>query len=470
MDEAIDALAERSVALRNGAPRLEKQAMEKTALLQQVGDWFKNLSPLQQKALIGGAGGAAVGLGSGLLRDKEERRPLGSTLTGALAGTAAGLGYGMATSPAAVSPPAAGAKPELPEGQFYHPKTGKPLALKPGVTGEQAQQLADLQDAGYTRGTLNKVIGKGFGGVADAFPLTTTAGAGLAGLGGLGLGGKLFNWEPKVLGGIQPWAGRIEAAESRDPRHLQKAMSTMTGREDLYGKTGVPGGDKQVETTTSTTGRSEVIEKGDPKQGRGKSITQDTFPDRTATSIETVIKKPADRIAVDAMLDKIGRNRNNPERLRQIISEAHAQGGKVREVMMELQSKGAMSEVGKRVSEVHGPTATLRPSVMHQTGENLRGIAGWLSKARVDKNTGQAKPIGKVKQLLQRFAKSTNKSTPYVNVSSTAGKWRGRGKLAAILGLPFMADILASQPMKTRSRQNQFEELVKRYAEPVPKQ
>ena len=95
-EEALDAMARRSVEIQHGAPRIEKEAMDKTAMLESMGNWYKGLAPEQQKALMGAGVGGALGVGSSFLRDEEDRNTLGSGLTGALAGGAAGLAVGLA--------------------------------------------------------------------------------------------------------------------------------------------------------------------------------------------------------------------------------------------------------------------------------------------------------------------------------------------------------------------------------------
>lgn len=96
LETAVEALAARAVELRQGAPAMDKQALEKTVLLEGLGRWYQGLSPAQQKLLIGGGAGAGLGLASSLLQNREDRHPVSSTITGGLAGGALGLGLGMA--------------------------------------------------------------------------------------------------------------------------------------------------------------------------------------------------------------------------------------------------------------------------------------------------------------------------------------------------------------------------------------
>lgn len=140
LTEAAELLALRATEIQHGVPRMTKQAMEKTAVLEQLGKIIQNLDPAAQKALLGTGIGAGIGLGSSLFREKGKRNPLRNMLTGGLAGGAIGGGLGLAS----------GFKPKVsetasPKGQIEGPRG--PMKLKPGktITPEIAKQLADAE-------------------------------------------------------------------------------------------------------------------------------------------------------------------------------------------------------------------------------------------------------------------------------------------------------------------------------------
>ena len=203
LEDAVNALAERSVLVQHGAPRLTKEAMEKTAILGGLGDWWKGLTPTAQKGLMGAGLGAGLGLGSSYFKEKDERRPLSSALTGALAGGALGVGAGLASGnapkitgevdPAALSP-----------GQVRH--GGQVYDINPDVTPEIAARIAKLQ------GTAES--GRG-----PVIPPYTTGAAGVLGAGGL---------VARLAGKLGP--STMSALESTNPAHLAKGLA---GIEDI---------------------------------------------------------------------------------------------------------------------------------------------------------------------------------------------------------------------------------------------
>jgi len=117
-------LATRIADLRNGATRLTKEAMDKTAVLDQLGKALGNMDPYARNALIGGGLGALAGGVSSYMSDDDDRRPLRSALMGGLAGGALGLGA------AAVSGANKGFR------QFRDPKTGKMYEMRPDAKPE----------------------------------------------------------------------------------------------------------------------------------------------------------------------------------------------------------------------------------------------------------------------------------------------------------------------------------------------
>jgi hypothetical protein len=168
MDQAIAALAERSVALSRGAPRLPSLFMQKTAFsLQDVGNAWQGLDPSIQHAAMGAGIGGGMGLASSLFKDPEERRPISSALTGALAGGAIGGGLSLAARNAPESKPQLDAqgRPKLPLHYMYGPDGKTTYKWKPGSETPEAQEkLKALKTQGEGNGvtdTLNRGLYEG---------------------------------------------------------------------------------------------------------------------------------------------------------------------------------------------------------------------------------------------------------------------------------------------------------------------
>lgn len=154
IEDAVEALAQRAAALHHGAPRMSKEAMDKTAFLQQLGEHWQGLDPAAKKALLGAGLGGALGLGTSLIGENENRKPWSSTLTGALAGGAIGGGLGLAGKfgPSATKPSSNAAilnliektKPSSAADSLVstatHPSTRQGLAAGAAVAGEQASR------------------------------------------------------------------------------------------------------------------------------------------------------------------------------------------------------------------------------------------------------------------------------------------------------------------------------------------
>lgn len=254
LSDAIAALAKRSVAIRHGAPRMTKEALDRTAVLQQatglhkegglgsfvagsaIGktlrhsgalqsatDYFKNMNPVHQKALLGAGVGGVLGYGSSFLQDKEKRHSGSSALTGALAGGAAGLGLGLAAQNSPIAPPSAsatpgggsggvtGGRPKLPPGQFYHPATGQVMAIDKNMPPEVAARLTNLDAVASNASVPQQITLGGLGGVgaaARSMPITTAASAGVGGYHAATLGKHL----------------NISADQSRNLSHLRDGL------------------------------------------------------------------------------------------------------------------------------------------------------------------------------------------------------------------------------------------------------
>lgn len=192
IDDAASLLALRAAELAAGAPRMSKEALDKTANLQhlgqQLGQWYQNLDPAAQQALIGAGAGAGLGLGASAFQDKERRHTFRNLLTGALGGAAVGGGMGLMRHRI----------PQLPA-QFA-PKTtfegpdGKPMQLKPGarVTPAVATEHNRLRDNAH-KGVLGRIpvlgplLGLGLGAAEEGrtripTPLTRTGTVSSAGI------------------------------------------------------------------------------------------------------------------------------------------------------------------------------------------------------------------------------------------------------------------------------------------------
>lgn len=173
LENAIEALAQRAVALQHGAPRLSKAAMDKTAFLQQIGERLKSLDPVAKKALLGAGVGGALGLGTSFLGDEEDRKPWSSALTGALAGGVMGGGLGLAgkfgpsTAKPSVNEKVLGliekAKPDaasdIATSTLTHPATRQGLAAGAAVAGEQASRTVRPTQA-YGDNVLMRGLGE----------------------------------------------------------------------------------------------------------------------------------------------------------------------------------------------------------------------------------------------------------------------------------------------------------------------
>ncbi len=227
IDDAINALAERSVALQYYAPRLPQQALEKTAFLQDAG---KHSTALH-KGLMGAGIGGVLGLGSSLFKDKEDRQPINSAITGALAGGVIGTGIGMAHNNAP-KPAKAKAGPHFDQGEFELNPGGPRYRWNKPLPTEQAKRVAELQSK-----SEDNVVSKGLEGTGKLIYDAATSPAAAVqatALGGLGLAknqvgdGTNPGWLNKI---ISP--GKQEAVVSRNPRHLRTGISKLTADGDL---------------------------------------------------------------------------------------------------------------------------------------------------------------------------------------------------------------------------------------------
>jgi len=274
---AVDMIAARSVALRYGAPRMTKEAMEKTAILQQLGKWYGGLSPVQQKMLLGAGGGAALGLGSQLLRDKEDRQYGHGALTGLMAGGALVGGLGVASKYWPKSTPDPNA---LPAGQFEF--NGKVYKLKPGAkmpTPEELNKLTDLKsqsEGSSWLGNIAESTGKGIWNQAVAEnPITAaTAGAIAAGKGAASSSSlrKKAPWLEAFRGGPTVSPGQGGTLE-----HLRKGMGDLIPGTEAMKETKIPSAARLNDPTVKAEGL---------KHGKGARIPLSVDELRAVTKLQ----------------------------------------------------------------------------------------------------------------------------------------------------------------------------------------
>jgi hypothetical protein len=264
IEDAADALADRTIGLRYCMPRMPRQFLEKTSFLQEagqnLGQWWQGLDPAARASLVGTGIGGGMGLASSLLQDKEDRQPLGSAVTGALAGGAFGAGLGLANK--------YGRKPgpggeSLAEGQFYHPQTGEVYQYQNEVSDQVRDQItaAQSQAQGYGSavGTALETAGKPVAGAMltpEGLAGTATAGTGL-GLKAWASSGKAPDWLKKY---VSPINADTRAASSKTPDHLYQGASRAVKGEldDILENTGVKGERPGTQTTHRTGGSFEA--------------------------------------------------------------------------------------------------------------------------------------------------------------------------------------------------------------------
>lgn len=148
--DAAAALAARFTALRNGCAPLAKEALDKTAILSEVGGALTNaLGSTAGTTLLGAGLGGLAGYGSAALGPNDEegnpRNRYSSALKGALLGGGIGMGGSLAHKLLSGSgnPADANKPPESFE------LGGKTMRLRQGaqLTPEIGQQLRDLDEA-----------------------------------------------------------------------------------------------------------------------------------------------------------------------------------------------------------------------------------------------------------------------------------------------------------------------------------
>jgi len=278
--------------------------MDKTAFLQDAGNniktWWKGLDPTMQKTMMGAGVGGALGLGSSMLKEKEDRQHWHSTLMGGLAGGAIGGGIGLAQKARGDLPTSAGGA-TADRTTFKHPKTGKVYRFKPGTPPEVMAQMAEMDHS--QRGTqgpgmkaleaTGKVIGD-----SVMSPEGAVVGTGLAGIGvGKGLsaaqGPITSSRFPRVAGFLEklrpyaklPFSGQVgglSAAESTNPEHLRKGIVRAITDNTTLENIGARGERPVTEVARSTS--EKVL--GSPPQGHSGA------PDvTTSVSSKTGTKK-----------------------------------------------------------------------------------------------------------------------------------------------------------------------------------
>lgn len=129
-----------ALSLVKTASAAEKKALDASQLVQ----WFKGLSPGARAALIGGGVGGVGGLLTDLQKDREERTPLRSLLTGGLAGGLLGLGGNMAYQHGKQFMEGETPKPPATSGAQIEPTAENPFAENPELA-KITQQISTGQ-------------------------------------------------------------------------------------------------------------------------------------------------------------------------------------------------------------------------------------------------------------------------------------------------------------------------------------
>ena len=416
VEEAVEALASRMVALRHGAPRMTKEAMAGSDILGQLGQYWQGLDPAAQKAMLGAAAGGAVGLGANLFGKKEKKRPLSSILTGALAGGAIGGGVGLAQKyrPKPTGLDASG-RPILPKGQFYHPRTGETMRIKDpaGISPEQVKELERLQAAGE-RSPYDIAAEKGVKTLWDQGvyqnPATAIGGAGLA------ISDKLRG-RTGIRPGLSQNIGHMEGG--------MKALSAMS--PEAAATLGISSQHREALAHLASQGRL-----GEAARHVGDLTVKDV-------PFEQMIKRQQLNPHGMGLVDKAGKP----------LMEEVKQVGKRPAVVVPaavletLKSLGASAELPEVLYGKKGiERAVLRKSLGHDVESAIR-------------------------RFLRRSGDNVFFRNPHVNVRSWGGRLRGYGKWGALLGGGVAVERYLRSLWRESSARKQLEDRIKELAEPV---
>jgi len=344
--------------------------MDKTAFLQDAGKniktWWKGLDPTMQKTMMGAGVGGALGLGSSMFKDKEDRQPWHSALMGGLAGGAIGGGIGLAQKARGNLPTSAGGA-TADKTTFTHPKTGKVYRFKPGTPPEVMARMAEMDHS--QRGiqgpgmraleATGKVIGEGV-----MSPEGAAVGTGAAGIGiGKALATKETPYANRWAEKLRQFAkkpfsafGGLSAAESTNPEHLRKGI--MRADESFYKKHGIIGEEPISEVSKS---RSKSYPAADPSDA---NITRSSST-RTGTrkwnhgQVLSELVDPANKKLLDAAargdriaIAQLGRRGITPD------------------MLAALKQVGVDSEVGASLLK------RLNPNHVHGVRRSLLGAIG----------------------------------------------------------------------------------------------
>lgn len=350
---AIEKLAER-VIYNAEYRRMRKTAFEIPEALKQLGGSamhaFKS-SPAISTGLLGAGLGGAYGLVSNYARPEEERRPLSSALSGALAGGALGAGAGLAGHQLHGYLKNRPATPAVPADAFEH--GGKKYNLKPDASPQLLEQLQNLESRSpVTRGV--GAVTDAIGGYAGNHPLLATMLAGDIGSHALGTAAEMTE------------AGRGGGAMRA---HFNKALGTLKADGSAMSENTIKALKRWTESQT-------------PSQFR------------EATTLHTRTNTPFN-IPVDSGKGPPKPYKVSPQALRDI---GHAGTGSIR--------AGGIRSLLDLLPESYRPGNALTGTGYGNEGA---AISGWLQKMRL--GAGKADRVGQGVESLMRGAGSIQRPT-----------------------------------------------------------
>jgi len=353
---------------------MTKEALAASDLLQRAKTWWGGLNPAHQKMLMGVGAGGALGLGSSMLRDKEERNPLQSTLTGALAGGAVGAGAAALTSGRKGG--TGGGTPS--PGDFQH--GGKWWKLRPGVTPtpEQAAIIENLRNeanSGWWRKTVN-AAGKGTADFATSPTGAAGIGATAAVAGRHAIPDSLRQKMPGWLNTATTPTRFGEDVGTSKAKHLER------GLKDLF--SGIGGGERSVTT------------KYDPRTGFAANREVKFKPWTSKSGIHV---RSAQQQARLARLQRYLRHKTIGPKMRQLFQsgqhERLAQIFKVEpSLISQLAAHGAESSLAKGLAE-KSVTPAFRESRMHKLFSGLGKRNPFPKTVAMHTRLGKARLAGK---------------------------------------------------------------------------
>ncbi len=435
LNTAIEQLAHRVVAIKHGAPPMTKQALANSDVLSRASGWLQGLHPTQRNILLGAGLGGAAGLGSSFFRDKKERQPWQSALTGALAGGAIGTG---------LSAYQAAGKPPKPSGQFQIGDREFQLRPDAQITPEQAARLRDLQ--GKSEGTwASWLTRKGIGGAARAGTSAPALGAGgLASLYGL----KQYmgpGWTPqqgplkgKNIGKYlyQRWG--LPGSMSSNIDHLRKGITDAI-------KENTP---ETSETATDYhQGRQETRGVGPKKRSRTweDGVRRETKRFKPSTSKIGIPLTESQETALTTLRSYIEKN---PQKARRMV-----RGGKLKQLLDAAAVSSRLDETTLKSILSHGAETSIP-----ETAKGVRKPPSFrMSRANQLWNLLRQKKIVKGQSPFART----------VDMRTLGGKARTAGKYAIPALAVAAAAAMAQSGISSGRARRQLNREIRRASEPV---